>query len=120
MASSAKTSNGGATAAAKAATGAEPSFDDVTDQLATLRGDMARLVETVAALGRATSDDAAGTVASTAQDLREKGRESLAAVRERGETVVGDIAGFLHRRPTEAMAVAAGLGFIVGLLARRR
>jgi len=104
----------------KSSAGMDPASSDISAQLETLRADMARLVETVTALGRARSGDAVASLSETAHDLRRRGEENLAAARDRGEAAMDQAAEYVRRRPTEAVAVAAGLGVLLGLFLNRR
>ncbi len=98
----------------------EPSTEDVAAQLETLRADMATLMATVAALGKAKTAEAASAVTETAEDLRRRGAEQLADMRARGELALEQAADFTRNRPAEAVALAGALGFVLGLLVRRR
>jgi len=104
----------------KSAAGMEPSGSEIYAQLETLRADMAKLVETVTALGRARTGDAAASLGETAHELRRRGEENLTAARERGEAAMDQAAEYVRRRPTEAVAIAAGLGVLLGLFLNRR
>lgn len=107
-------------AAARAAVDAEPTVEDLSAQMETLRADMAQIVETMGALSRAKTGEAAEALAETAAELRRRGEEQLAAAREKGSEALESATGYVRSHPAESLAVAAGLGFVVGLLLRRR
>lgn len=104
----------------KNAVGVEPSTADVMAQLDTLRADMARLVDSMATLGRARATEAVDTLGSAARDLRRAGEENLAASRQKGAEALDEANAFLRRHPTEAVAVAGALGLALGLFLNRR
>lgn len=108
------------TAAEAARDAAQPGLEEVTAELATLRADMSRLVDTIAAVGRTKGEDAAHSLAAAAQDLGARGTETLAAAREGGAAALDRATGYLRERPAEALAIATALGFVTGLLLRRR
>lgn len=120
MSNTAKAEMNRAVDAVKSASGADPSLDDITAQLETLRADMAKLVETMASVGRTKTDAAAHSLADAATDLRRKGEENLGAVRDHSEAALVQAADYVRKRPTEAVAVAAGLGVLLGLFLNRR
>ena len=91
----------------------EPSLEDLTEQMAILRDDIAALTSTVGNFGKAKADEAAETVKSTAADLKEAGQQSLAETQARAED-------FIRSQPATALGLAAGVGFLVGLLTARR
>ena len=109
------TSNGSASAKDDAVT-----TDDVRAQLATLQNDIAALTKTVSDYGRAAGDDAKATAVRKAEDMRLRAdsmREDAEAQLKSGyaqaETAVRD-------NPAAAVGIAAGVGFVLGLLSTRR
>ncbi len=75
--------------------------NDVSDSVATLRADIAALADSVKHL-------AAEQIGASAEDVQGKAAETL-----------GDIEAAIRRNPTQAALIAAGLGFIVGLILSR-
>lgn len=98
----------------------EGAAHDLQAQLETLRADMAQLMSSVTALGKVKTDEAAAAVSETAEALRRHGSEQLAGLKGRSEAVVAKAAELARNRPAEAMAIAAALGFVAGLLVLRR
>lgn len=76
--------------------------DDLAEQVAQLRADLARIAETLAKLGAAKTET-----------LRDDG---LAAVEDR----LAEVTDFARRNPGQALAMAGGFGLILGLIFGRR
>jgi len=81
--------------------GASGASQNVRDDIDSLRSDIASLANSV---GRLASDRL-GTVASDAQD----------AAQQR----LGDVEQAIRRNPTQSALLAAGIGFVVGLILTR-
>ena len=74
---------------------------DVGDSVAALRQDIASLAESVKRL-------AAEQVGSSVEDVQDKAKETIS-----------DIEASIRRNPSQAALIAAGIGFVLALLARR-
>ncbi len=74
---------------------------DVGDNVAALRADIAGLADSVKRL-------AAEQFGSTAEDVQDKAMEKL-----------GDVEAAIRRNPSQAAMIAAGVGFVVGLILSR-
>lgn len=74
---------------------------DVSDSIAALRADIAALADSVKRL-------AAEQIGTSAEDVQDKAADKL-----------GDIEAAIRRNPTQAALIAAGLGFVVGLILSR-
>lgn len=118
-----------------------PDIADVEAQLAKLSGDIAALTKTVAAYGGAKASEAGeqarsmtGTVADQARamtdTLAEQARSMGAALAERSSTAAGvarerlvtaegRVEDGIRANPLAAVGVAAGVGFLAALLAKR-
>lgn len=79
-----------------------PTIEDIAADLAALRADLAALVESKAAESRQSGVDLLDRLRA---DAERHGREAEAVVRS---------------QPGTALGIAAGLGFLVGLMAARR
>jgi ElaB/YqjD/DUF883 family membrane-anchored ribosome-binding protein len=75
--------------------------NDVGDNIAALRADIAGLAESVKRL-------AAEQLGTTAEDVQDKAMETL-----------GDVEAAIRRNPSQAAVIAAGVGFLVGLILSR-
>ena len=75
--------------------------NDVSENIAALRADIAGLAESVKRL-------AAEQIGTTAEDVQDKAMEKL-----------GDVEAAIRRNPSQAALIAAGIGFVVGLILSR-
>jgi ElaB/YqjD/DUF883 family membrane-anchored ribosome-binding protein len=97
--------------------------DDIRKDLQTLREDVMRLAGQVSTLVGATGDQALGDVK---ERMRQMG-DAVTDIGERGRDVASDLLDNvgatleenMRTRPLATVAVAVGLGFIVGALWRR-
>ncbi|MGI3168561.1 glycine zipper domain-containing protein [Pseudooceanicola sp. C21-150M6] len=108
-------SNG--TAAAKKT---EIGADDVKAQIATLQADVAELTRTMSAYGKNRGNEARAAASRRAEEVRVRaealGHDAEAQLRQgyaQAETAVRD-------NPAAAVGIAAGVGFLLGLISARR
>lgn len=96
---------------------------DIQADLAALRDDVTRLTsqltDIVATRGSAAWRKAKVNVGDVVSDVQGKGREAAGAVREIGDHMVDAIDESLRTRPYTTLALAAGIGFLVGATWRR-
>lgn len=97
---------------------------EIATQLAALRADLDGLRAAVAAFGQAQVDELRETAQETASDLRARGEAKLRAgaevAQEQAQDAFNRTADFVARQPGTAIGLAAGLGFLLGLLTQRR
>jgi ElaB/YqjD/DUF883 family membrane-anchored ribosome-binding protein len=74
---------------------------DVGDSVAALRADVADLADSVKRL-------AAEQIGSSVEDVQDKAKEKI-----------GDLEAAIRRNPSQAAVIAAGVGFVVGLILSR-
>lgn len=91
----------------------KPSPEDLAEQIAQLRADLARIAETLAALGPSRGETLAGTLFEQAEALKAEG---LASAREK----LDEATDFARKNPAQAMIMAGGAGLVLGLLFGRR
>ncbi|MCD1627593.1 MAG: DUF883 family protein [Paracoccaceae bacterium] len=98
----------------------KPTTDDISEQLATLREDVAALTTTLRDLTRAEAQDAA----KGAKRMAGKAREGVEHEYERLQKQAGDAVdhadALIREKPAMAMGIAAGVGLLVGLMLSRR
>jgi ElaB/YqjD/DUF883 family membrane-anchored ribosome-binding protein len=96
---------------------------DIQADLVGLRDDVARLTHQIAdifaAKGTASWQRAKSDLDGVISDAGEKGREAIGAIREVGDNLVDAVDKSLKQRPYTALALAAGLGFLFGVIWRR-
>jgi len=87
--------------------------EDLSTQIAILKDDIAALTSTMGDFGRTQAHSAAATAKSTAADLSQAGLEKALETQEKAEE-------FVRTQPTTALGIAAGVGFLVGMITARR
>tara|TARA_R110000765_G_scaffold296335_1_gene391485 strand:- start:332 stop:652 length:321 start_codon:yes stop_codon:yes gene_type:complete len=102
-----------ATATSTIAASKEVSIDDLASQLATLKNDIAELTGAMTNFSKTRGRAAADQAKTTAQGLADTGRVKAAEAQESAEE-------FIRTQPATALGIAAGIGFLVGLVAARR
>lgn len=99
---------------------AEPTVEDLSRQIETLRNDLAGLGETLKALGLSQARAAGEEVRSRAGAARAAGEARVEELHDRLESMLGEADKLARDRPATAMGVAVCVGFVVGLLLGRR
>ena len=89
------------------------SVDDLSKQISTLRKDMLALTSSVADYGRAKKDE-------LTTGAMVKGSEAIDEVTARAREAQAQANQFVTTQPGLALGLAAGAGFLVGLLTSRR
>ncbi|CAN0579452.1 unnamed protein product [Ectocarpus sp. 12 AP-2014] len=100
------------------------------DQLASLRSDISDLTATVKAMADDSSRRATQTAAVIAKDGADKLRDTTQTVREQaqiagddayaaGRAAAAQVQGNVAQNPFAALALAAGIGFLAGAMAKR-
>jgi len=95
------------------ANGKQVTIDELSEQIALLKMDIASLTETLGDYGKAKSDEMRDTARTAAHDLSEAGRAKAMEAQKQAEE-------FLQTQPGTALGIAAGLGFLVGIVTARR
>lgn len=102
----------------------DAALTEVAAQLAALRADLDGLRAAVADYGQAQVDDLREKVQDTTADLRARGEAKLRAgaeaAQEQAQDAFNRTADFVARQPGTAIGLAAGLGFLLGLMMQRR
>lgn len=85
-------------------------------QIALLRADLARISETLAALGQTSGDTLRATFAEKAETLLARGEAKIDEAGHKAQATLADMSDFARRKPIEALAIAGGAGLLLGLL----
>ncbi|SIQ22697.1 Membrane-anchored ribosome-binding protein, inhibits growth in stationary phase, ElaB/YqjD/DUF883 family [Rhizobium sp. RU33A] len=93
---------------ANAGTAGGATGSDVQADLEALRRDIAALTQTVASFGSSKIRQAG----ETSQQYVDSARESIANVED-------ELEAYVHQRPFQSLAIAAGVGYVLALLTRR-
>lgn len=98
----------------------EPSVSDLTKQIETLQKDIGELTGLMAEMGKAQAARLSDEAEAKAQRLKDKGEATAHAAKEQMEDLQGQANEFIRTQPAAAVGIAAGLGFLFGLLMTRR
>ena len=93
---------------------------DVSKQMSVLREDVSNLTELVAEYGRAQGQYAKQEAANTASAIAEAGKDAAQTAQTKAQDTFHNAEEAVRQNPTAAVGIAAGLGFLVGLIAARR
>jgi ElaB/YqjD/DUF883 family membrane-anchored ribosome-binding protein len=98
----------------------ETSIADLTAQIETLRKDLGILTDTITDYGKDKSNELQAMAAERAKHAREKGREASDIVSARASDARHQAERYVTSKPVAALGIAAGIGFLVGLMSTRR
>ncbi|UYV38260.1 DUF883 domain-containing protein [Rhodobacteraceae bacterium D3-12] len=97
---------------------------DLSAEIETLRKDLGSLTDTIAELGKskasALKDAASERVKSARDTAQQKGAEAAEKVGAQAQYAQTQANEFIQQKPATAMGIAAGVGFLVGMLSTRR
>lgn len=93
---------------------------DLEKQIETLKKDVASLTHTLAEYGRAQRDNLAAAAAQKAGAFRDTADEALHRAQEDASRAYEHTERKIRENPAAAVGIAAGIGFLIGLLAVRR
>lgn len=93
---------------------------DLSTQVAVLRDDIATLTAIVAGYGKAQADQLQSAAAEKAAGLAKAGANAAHSAKATAEVAYSDAEDAIRANPATAVGIAAGLGFLVGLLTSRR
>ncbi|MCX7566577.1 DUF883 domain-containing protein [Sulfitobacter sp. F26169L] len=91
----------------------EVTVEDLSAQMDVLKRDLSSLTQTLTEYGFAKTAAAKQSAKETAADLSAAGREKAALAQMQAED-------FVRTQPATALGLAAGLGFLVGLITTSR
>lgn len=93
--------------------------DDLEAEIARLREDVARLTEQLAKTGEHSYSAARRAAAQGAEQLRATGEAAAAALRSNAGDIEKQVVDAVREKPLTALAIAAGIGCLLGLMSRR-
>lgn len=92
----------------------------VSEEIAVLKQDIARLTAAVADLVKLEASQARSKVEDVVVDLYNEGRDVLGQAGARAKGLSQELNQTIERNPTTSVLTALGIGLIVGLLSRSR
>lgn len=84
-----------------------------------LRDDIAKLTRQFAAIGEQTYGTAKRAAAESVEQLRAQGEATIETLKANARDIEDQLAASVREKPVTSLAIAAGVGFIFALLARR-
>nr|WP_319250013.1 DUF883 domain-containing protein [uncultured Celeribacter sp.] len=93
---------------------------DLQAQIATLKEDISALTKTMADYGTAQGKAARTQAQEALEEARAKGAEQAAALQKTAVESYGQVEDKVRENPSASVGIAAGIGFLVGLVAARR
>jgi len=82
--------------------------------------DTEKLLEHTATLAGDQADELRGQIHESLMRARETLQQTQDSVRERGEAALTATEDYVQSNPWQSIGIAAGVGFLIGLLASRR
>jgi ElaB/YqjD/DUF883 family membrane-anchored ribosome-binding protein len=111
MANKQKSTNGAASA---------PTAEDLGNQLEILKADIATITQSLGDMAKAQGNDLSAAAKDRLSDAKAKGSEHIADLNAQAEHLGAQAGEFVHKKPAVALGMAAGLGFLVGLMSAQR
>lgn len=105
---------------AKEKTMAQAQPSDVTEQMAILRDDIRSLSETITELAQAKGVEMSQAAKDQVASARETANAGVDAAKQQAAQLQGQANDFVRDQPAVALGIAAGLGFLVGMLTTRK
>ena len=105
-------------ATGKSGNGANETLDLEAD-IKQLKADLEKLAKQMAATGEHGYGTARRAAALGAEQLRAQGEAKLDELRENARDIEAQITAHVREKPVTSLAIAAGVGFLFALLARR-
>ena len=96
------------------------STGDVADQIDTLKADIATLTSLIGELSEAKTKDMRDKAYDAGRKARETAYEKGHEARETAEAYYAEAEETVRRQPMASLGLAAGLGFLVGMMTARR
>lgn len=98
----------------------EPTIEDLQAQIVALKDDISTLTETLKEYGKAQGQNMAAAARERAEKMAADGEATFHAAEAQARRAYQDAETSVREHPATAVGVAAGLGFLVGLVAGRR
>ncbi|MCB1422466.1 MAG: DUF883 family protein [Nitratireductor sp.] len=92
---------------------------DIDKQIDRIRNEIRSLAETVTEAGVVVAGDVKTQAAAKASDARATSQQVFEDLNKQLATVEKQLAGHVRRKPVSSLAIAAGVGFLAALIARR-
>lgn len=98
----------------------EPTTSDLSRQVEALKADIAGLTETITSLGKQKANETKEEVELRAAMLKERGKVAMDHAGTEIDRLTGEAERTVREKPLTALAIAAGVGLVVGFLSSRK
>jgi ElaB/YqjD/DUF883 family membrane-anchored ribosome-binding protein len=105
---------------AKPASGNEATVADLTEEIQTLRDDLGSLTDTISELTKSKGNEVSHIAGRQVDAAQKKAAEAADFVNTRASDAQHQAENFVKEQPATALGIAAGLGFLVGMVGTRR
>ena len=95
------------------------SVSDLEAEIKLLRADIEKLTEQLQRTGEHGIGAARRAASQGAEQLRAKGEETVESLRQNARDIEAQITENVREKPISSLAIAAGVGFLFALIARR-
>lgn len=99
---------------------AQREIEQLSEQIAGLKDELADISHTIAQLGSSSRDVATRQVRDTASHLRARGERGLRSAQHQAEELGHQATDAVRNQPALAVGIAVGLGFLLGYLSGRK
>lgn len=103
----------------KAEAASSASAADMEAQIETLKAEIAKLSAQIASSGGRSFDALKNIASDGADQLRYQGEAAVEGLKAKADDLEGQMAAAVREKPVTSLAIAAGVGFLFALLARR-
>ena len=98
----------------------QPSVEDLTEQMEILRSDISNLARTMADVTKAKGAEVGRAASDQARYAKQKGEEAVDVVTHQAREAQAYATDMVRSQPATALGIAAGLGFLIGMLNSRK
>jgi ElaB/YqjD/DUF883 family membrane-anchored ribosome-binding protein len=98
----------------------EATTADLTQQIDTLRSDLAGLTEIIADMGKAQGERLSAAASERVDQAKAAGREVSDRALQQAELAKAQSSEFVRTQPATALGIAVGIGFLVGWMSGRK
>ncbi len=93
--------------------------EELSKQIEQLRKDVSEITHTLGELTRGQVTELRSRAERRASELRDRGRAMADEVGNQARDIEHEAEDYVRRKPLQSLAIAAGLGLLVGYLTRR-
>jgi len=100
--------------------GKEPTAEDLSRQIEELKADLAGITETLAGIAKARGQAAGDAAYAEASRLYKQGEKTIHHLQSQAGEFSDQAEEMVRKQPAIAMGIAAGIGFLIGLIMSRK